>query len=254
MTNSKPADTKLLVSVRSVAEARIALESGADIIDLKEPDGGSLGSVTAEVADDISTFVDGRIPLSLAMGELASEYQNGRMDQFFVGNDAREILNRFDFAKVGMSMTAEPHDWRSSWLKWSDQMPPRTQPVLACYVDEAANCPELGQMLDFAIRENISTVLLDTWSKNGHHLFDWVNESELRPFLQRAARNQIVVALAGSLSPETIPRAAVINPPIVAVRTAACENGRSSNLCASRIRQLKRILDSASPNHPTVAT
>ena len=36
---------RLLVSVRSAAEARAALSGGADIIDAKEPSLGSLGAV-----------------------------------------------------------------------------------------------------------------------------------------------------------------------------------------------------------------
>ena len=77
MTDSQPTNSpipklpKLLVSVRSADEASIALESGADIIDLKEPNYGSLGPVTLELADKISREMGQKIPLSIAMGELS---------------------------------------------------------------------------------------------------------------------------------------------------------------------------------------
>ena len=41
---------KLLVSVRDVSEAEAALAGGADWIDLKEPQAGSLGAVCPETA------------------------------------------------------------------------------------------------------------------------------------------------------------------------------------------------------------
>ncbi|MEX0712176.1 MAG: (5-formylfuran-3-yl)methyl phosphate synthase, partial [Pirellulales bacterium] len=45
--------TKLLVSVRSLAEARLALAAGVDLIDLKEPARGSLGALDPAVARQI---------------------------------------------------------------------------------------------------------------------------------------------------------------------------------------------------------
>ncbi len=41
--------TRLLVSVRSAAEAEIALSAGADLIDVKEPSRGSLGAADPAV-------------------------------------------------------------------------------------------------------------------------------------------------------------------------------------------------------------
>ena len=49
--------TKLLVSVRSVAEARIALAGGVDLIDVKEPRRGSLGAADAGIIAEIVAHV-----------------------------------------------------------------------------------------------------------------------------------------------------------------------------------------------------
>ena len=38
--------TGLLVSVRSASEARVALAAGVDVIDVKEPNRGSLGAAS----------------------------------------------------------------------------------------------------------------------------------------------------------------------------------------------------------------
>ena len=43
VTTEEAQRSRLLVSVRSAAEAEIALHGGADLIDVKEPTRGSLG-------------------------------------------------------------------------------------------------------------------------------------------------------------------------------------------------------------------
>ncbi len=54
--------TRLLVSVRSAAEAEIALVGGAALIDVKEPARGALGMADFQVIRDVITAVAGRAP------------------------------------------------------------------------------------------------------------------------------------------------------------------------------------------------
>src|SRR5690242_18461623 len=64
---------KLLVSVRSAAEAQAALTGGASLIDVKEPARGSLGRADAATLTDVLRMVAGRRPVSAALGELPKE-------------------------------------------------------------------------------------------------------------------------------------------------------------------------------------
>ena len=61
---------QLLVSVRSADEARSALAGGASIIDVKEPDHGSLGPAPWSVWREVYTAVSTAAPISVALGEL----------------------------------------------------------------------------------------------------------------------------------------------------------------------------------------
>ena len=63
----------LLVSVRSAEEVSAALAGGADIIDAKEPARGSLGAVDPEVLSAIAAGTPGSVPLSVALGDCATE-------------------------------------------------------------------------------------------------------------------------------------------------------------------------------------
>src|SRR5689334_14696969 len=65
-----PHMTKLLVSVRDAAEARDAVEAGADLIDVKEPQAVSLGAAAPQIVAEIIQAVAGRRPVSVALGEL----------------------------------------------------------------------------------------------------------------------------------------------------------------------------------------
>ena len=69
---------RLLVSVRSIAEARLARDGGADFIDLKEPRDGALGGLPAPTIsaivealdDDARAHGTARLPISATIGDL----------------------------------------------------------------------------------------------------------------------------------------------------------------------------------------
>ena len=63
---------QLLVSVRSAAEVEGALRGGADIIDAKEPDRGSLGPVSPSTLAAILGLVPRQYPVSVALGDMGS--------------------------------------------------------------------------------------------------------------------------------------------------------------------------------------
>src|SRR3712207_4897772 len=68
-----PRRCQLLVSVRSAEEAEAALAGGADLIDVKEPRGGSLGRAEDWVLAGVLRRVSGRRPVSAAMGGLRGQ-------------------------------------------------------------------------------------------------------------------------------------------------------------------------------------
>ena len=62
--------TRLLVSVRTAAEAVTALGGGADIIDVKEPRTGVLGAAPLDVTRAIVAVAGGRRPVSATVGDV----------------------------------------------------------------------------------------------------------------------------------------------------------------------------------------
>lgn len=62
--------TKMLASVQNRQEAEIVFQSGADIIDMKDPANGALGAVDLSKVLEVKGFLSGRRPISAACGDL----------------------------------------------------------------------------------------------------------------------------------------------------------------------------------------
>jgi uncharacterized protein (UPF0264 family) len=111
--------TKLLVSVRSAAEAAGALEGGADLIDVKEPSRGSLGAADPRVWSEVMAVAGPKCPLSTALGELRFDAVHALVPH----------LSGFQFAKIGLAYCADHHRWSQQWAAAIRQFPRGVAPV-----------------------------------------------------------------------------------------------------------------------------
>jgi uncharacterized protein (UPF0264 family) len=67
----------------------------------------------------------------------------------------------------------------------------------------------------------------------------------LQRFVQEVRSQKLAVVLAGSLVGDAIVDAARLMPDLVAVRTAACDEGRNGTVALERVRKLMRNISSA---------
>ena len=117
--------TRLLVSVRDVDEADLALQAGVDLIDLKEPHRGAPGAVAPEIVRAAVELVDGRLPTSAALGEL-TDWHPGV---------AAALPAGLNFAKLGLAGCAEFADWPQHWEAALAQLPTWVGSVAVVYAD-----------------------------------------------------------------------------------------------------------------------
>src|SRR5262249_14206859 len=98
---------KLLVSVRSEAEARAALAGGAAIIDVKEPSLGSLGMASRIIWRRVRRVVPRSTIVSVALGELTD----------WTASDRIAVPGRswtgIGYRKVGLAGVGPT--WREDW-------------------------------------------------------------------------------------------------------------------------------------------
>ncbi|MFO0918742.1 MAG: (5-formylfuran-3-yl)methyl phosphate synthase [Planctomycetaceae bacterium] len=237
-TESHP---RLLVSVRSADEALAAVRGGADVIDVKEPQRGSLGAASADVLSEICqtlppTGFSG--PISAALGEL------------------REIPASISFpaqlawVKVGLSGSQET-DWKTDWRRLQAEVCEhhrRTRLIAVAYADwQESHAPSPKDVIALAISTRAPGLLFDTFHKDGRQLFDHLSPRELRPLIDKLHAAGLFVALAGSIGLDQFPDLVALRPDLLAVRSAACDGGRNGPISAARVAALRAALISPTP-------
>jgi hypothetical protein len=229
------ATPRLLVSVRDASEAQAAFEGGADLIDVKEPSRGSLGMADASTIKAIIRRVSelagpNRPPVSAALGE-ASEWIDHRA--------AADLTVAPDFVKLGLAGLGDRSDWVRDWTALRKRIEePFERPlswISVIYADwKAARAPEPRAILDAAIATRCAGLLLDTWSKQHGNLLDCFAHSELEEIIRLARQAGLMIALAGRISIEALPKLAGCEVDIIAIRSAACRDGQRDGLVDSQ--------------------
>ncbi|MCE9533572.1 MAG: (5-formylfuran-3-yl)methyl phosphate synthase [Planctomycetes bacterium] len=220
---------RLLVSVRSLEEARIAHQGGADLIDVKEPLRGSLGRPDDDFVAAIADEFMGVSSVSAAMGEL-------REQPAWVTPPYRITYLKFGLSKcVGTN-------WRDELLAIRALTPMAIVP--AAYADfSRAESPSIAEVVEFVIANHFSAMLIDTYVKDGQDLLTWMTEGEIQNLAAKLRADGIDLALAGSLKLDHLPVLRRIKPKWFAVRGAVChESRRESAIELERVRELKRAI------------
>lgn len=225
--------TRLLVSVRNADEACAALAGGADLIDIKEPSRGALGAADPQVWREVQTAVNGRAPVSAALGELAE------LDIASVTSATAGL----QLVKAGLAGCGVNERWQTSLRTLQQALSPTTALVAVAYAD-AARCgaPDPQQVLQAARDLRLPILLIDTYDKRHGDLWAAMPKAELAKLVHSAQQADIRVALAGSLTIETLPQAIALAPSWIAVRGAACDAGRDGRVSMLRVQQLKALL------------
>ena len=228
--------TRLLVSVRSLDEARLAASAGVDLIDLKEPRLGSLGRVSDNVAREIAGQFAPDHRLSMALGELI-EWTRDDFDA------CRNIPSGIEFAKLGLAGCAGVDDWRLRWRRAIDSLPTDCRPVAVVYADwREAEAPDPQSVVSAAAANGCRALLVDTCRKDRGDVFSHLSSEELRRLFDGASSAGLLTVLAGSLSLRSIETALALKPDYIAVRGAVCDGPRDGHLCATKLRQWRTIV------------
>ena len=223
--------TKLLVSVRDVDEAAIAVEAGVDLVDVKEPNRGSLGAVDAAVLSAIVASVAGRVALERGPGRTA------RIESRLALPEA------VGFAKFGLAGCRTRPDWGERWRRAIAALPRSTASVAVVYADwRAAAAPAPRTVVREAARLGCRAVLVDTFDKHGGTLFDHLSSDDLGRFVRRVHKLGLLAVVAGGLRAEAIRDVLAQGPDYVAVRGAACAGDRRARLDAQRVAELVALV------------
>ena len=237
--------TRLLVSVRTVEEALLAANNGADFIDLKEPRSGALGGLPPATVRAIAAALRAqgcRLPISATIGDLPMSGLPTILQRCAALADCG-----VDYVKVGIS--AEPGaaavlDALAGAVLPASPSPspsPATGHTAAAIVpvfiaDQGINFDLVAQAT--AAAHAFPALMVDTVEKLGGSLFDRVPLPTLRRFVHTAGANGALVGLAGALRLQHLPALAALAPSFAGFRSAVCASDRSSALDVQRLRAL----------------
>ena len=234
---------QLLVSVRSADEVGPALAGGADIIDAKEPDRGSLGAVDRDVLSRILQRVPDDRGVSVALGDVSRPEEVGAAIH---GLELPQRTSR-TYLKLGFAGVRSPDQIGlliEHAVSVTSRMaaPPRI--VAVAYADsERAGTMPPALILSLAEAAGAAAVLLDTHGKDGRGLLEWLPSGALVDWVALARQAGLLAALAGSLRPGDLALVGRAHPDVVGVRGAACSGGRQGQVSEDRVRRFRLALE-----------
>jgi len=223
---------KILISPVSLEEARIVVEGGADILDIKNVKEGSLGAqVPWVIKKIIREFKGTGIMCSATLGDLP--YKPGTAALASLGAASCGV----DYIKAGLfgaTNYEEAFTLMESVVHAIRMVSNDIFAVAAGYADYSRiGSASYRDVIKAAKDAKADVVMLDTAIKDGRTLFDALSHDEIKDFVSLAKESGLTVALAGSIKMQHLAALSEIKPDIVGIRGAVCDS--SASLHYSRI-------------------
>jgi (5-formylfuran-3-yl)methyl phosphate synthase len=230
---------RLLVSVTDAAEARLAVEAGVDIVDVKNPAEGSLGAAGPRVIESVREVVPPERPVSAAVGDLPALPGTAALAALGAARSGAA------YVKVGLWGTPTTDGAVAVLRAVRDALDGGVTVIAAAYAD-AERVPggplPPAALVPAARRAGAGGCLLDTAVKDGRGLFDWLTPEELATLVAEGHAAGLEMALAGALRADDLSLVRATGADIAGVRAAACRDGqRTAPLDAERIGRLRAV-------------
>ena len=229
----------LMVSVQDLDEALEAERGGADVVDIKNLQEALVGSGHPSVVQQVRARIPAEKHVSVTLGVVPNQPGTVAMAAYAAAAlDATSI-------KVGFCET--DYDTAVEILRESRRAleGSATKLIGSLFADNPLY-QGLGPhlMVQLAKDGRCDGFLIDTLTKDGRNLFDFLPESDLREMVLQGKQLGLSTALSGHLRIENLDELARINPDIVGVRGAVCATGdRNRTVAWEAVASFKRELD-----------
>lgn len=230
----------LMVSVQELSEALEAVKGRADIVDVKNLKETIIGSNFPPVIKEVRNAFPKNIHVSVTLGAVPN--QAGTVSLAVYGAAALGATS----VKVGF--VESDYDSALRVLKESKRALEGfdTKLIAATFADNHLYNgidPEL--VLPLAKESHSDGILIDTLTKDGRNLFDFIGEERLKSIVTEGKEHKMSTALSGALRMTDMDVLTRINPDIVGVRGAVCTNNDrfSGRVSASAVEKVKHALE-----------
>jgi len=223
--------TAMLASVNSVAEARLVVEHGADIVDLKDPARGALGALEIDIVRDIVAALEGSVIVSATVGDLPA-----MRPEEVKAAVKRTAQTGVDIVKVGFFSAPDAAECITAL---AEEIRDGIRLVAVLFADQQ---PQRAWLPRFA-GEGWYGVMLDTAGKDGRTLRNHLGDEELREFVSAARCLGLAVGLAGSLRRDDIAHLLPFHSDYLGFRGALCgASARTGNIDAAAVMRIRAAI------------
>ncbi|NVM04974.1 MAG: hypothetical protein HWN67_21815 [Candidatus Helarchaeota archaeon] len=235
---------KLLVSPINIEEARNSINGGADIIDVKNPLEGSLGANFPWVITEIQKLVReyNGLEISATLGDFPNLPGTASLAALGLANCD------VDYIKVGLKGPKTKKDaifFMKQIRRAISEYKSHVKIVVAGYADYKRFGTIVPLLIpEIAVESGADVAMVDTGIKDGKNLFDFMTEEQITSFVENTLKNDLIVALAGSIKKEHFPKLKEIRPHIIGLRGAACEKADRvyGRIKVELVKELKSLL------------
>lgn len=235
-----PAKPQLLVSVSSVAEARLAMQLQVGWIDLKDPAAGALGAPSTKVARDVASCLSAWPQKSIALGELRDWPRRNTLTKSQIVDQVGFIdaVSGFQVAKFGLAGMKHTPQLAAALLEAAELIGPSVSLVPVIYGDhETCNAPPPDLVVEAAVECGARYILVDTFEKTGKSLLDYLPRQEIDNLVASAHSCEIQVVLAGSLKSQHLPCLWEIGADAIGIRGAVTTGTRTESICKDKLAE-----------------
>ncbi len=220
--------TLMLASITGPEEAEIAVQQGADIVDLKEV-GTGFGTVTPEVVRATVAAVARRRLVSAVVGESTADLER------IIAIVSRLAEAGASYVKVGLP----PDLLRDNFIRALAAVARTTKLVGVMFADNGADRALIPAMA----QSGFAGVMLDTARKTGERLFDHMDITALALFVEAAHAHGLMAGLAGSLETPDIPRLLLLAPDVLGFRGALCiDHDRNARIDPDAVAAVRALI------------
>lgn len=222
--------TGMLASVNSVDEAKLVLELGADIIDIKNPHEGALGALNLDSVKAIVSSIDSKVLTSATIGDIKAD--DSKLSDYILNMADTGV----DYVKVGL-FDSEPSEYFVKTI--TEAANNGIKLVIVIFAENYKGSESIKPLFN----SGIVGIMLDTKEKRSKNLCALLNSTQLKEFIHAAKVFGLLTGLAGSLRHEDIPALLTLNSDYLGFRGALCsESDRIKSIDKTKINTIRQSI------------
>ncbi|MCJ7479044.1 MAG: (5-formylfuran-3-yl)methyl phosphate synthase [Candidatus Nanohaloarchaeota archaeon QJJ-7] len=211
---------KSLVTVVNPRELETVEESFPDIVDIKNPEEGSLGAPAFGTASKVMEEIPSSVETSIAVGDVPS--LPGTVSLAVHGASSLDP----DYIKIGLHGPETLEEARKV-VQASVDASDGSNLVVAGYADyDRIDSVPVEELPGIAAESGADVVMIDTAVKDGNTLTDHLQVRRIEEFVDEAHDKELLAAVSGSLSVEYVDQLRSTGADIFGVRGSVCSDGK----------------------------